>query len=119
MQFVAERRIENGLQIVTPFFLNSPNCLYIKKSCNLLQSYAKSRAKQKKHFFFLPRRSKFAYFIGKVTKKYPYFQMFSMVFLTFSCSFSHYLYNLSKVFFYFFYLHYLYKPLFMSKIIKS
>ena len=41
MQFVAERRIENGLQIVTPFFLNSPNCLYIKKSCNLLQSYEK------------------------------------------------------------------------------
>ena len=54
-QFIAERRIENGLHIVTPFFLNSPNCLYIKKSCNLLQSYKKSRAEQNKFICFLCR----------------------------------------------------------------
>ena len=59
MQFIAECRIENGLQFVTPFFLNSPNCLYTKKSCKFLQSYEKSRAKQKNLFFFLPRRSNF------------------------------------------------------------
>ena len=34
-----------------------------------LQSYEKSRAKQKNLFFFLPRRSKFAIFDGKVTTK--------------------------------------------------
>jgi hypothetical protein len=34
-----------------------------------VQSYEKSRAKQKKLFFFLPRRGKFAIFDGKVTKK--------------------------------------------------
>ena len=32
-QFIAECRIEYGLQIVTSFFLNSPDCLYINKSC--------------------------------------------------------------------------------------
>ena len=42
-QFIAERGIENGLQIVTRFFLNSPNCLYLKKSCKFLQSYEKKR----------------------------------------------------------------------------
>jgi hypothetical protein len=34
-----------------------------------VQSYEKSRAKQKKTIFFLPRRSNFAIFDGKVTKK--------------------------------------------------
>ena len=34
----------------------------------MLQSYEKSRAKQRKSFLFLPRRSKFAIFDGKVTK---------------------------------------------------
>jgi hypothetical protein len=38
-QIIAERGIENGLQIVTSFFLNSPDCLYIKKGCKFLQSY--------------------------------------------------------------------------------
>ena len=34
-----------------------------------MQSYEKSRAKQRNSFLFLPRRSKFAIFDGKVTKK--------------------------------------------------
>ena len=34
-----------------------------------LQRYEKSRAKQRNSFLFLPRRSKFAIFDGKVTKK--------------------------------------------------
>ena len=55
MQFVAERGIENGLQIVTPIFLNPLNCLYTKKDCNFFQSYEKSRAEQKKHVSFLCR----------------------------------------------------------------
>ena len=61
MQFVAERRIENGLQIVTPIFLNPPNCLYIKKDCKFFQSYEKSSGMQKKKSFFFsfPRRSNF------------------------------------------------------------
>ena len=42
MQFVAERGIENGLQIVTPIFLNPLNCLYTKKDCKFFQSYEKS-----------------------------------------------------------------------------
>ena len=41
-QFIAERGIEYGLQIVTRFFLNSPDSLYLKKSCKFLQSYEKS-----------------------------------------------------------------------------
>ena len=45
MQFIAERRIENGLQIVTPIFPNPPNCLYTKKDCNFFQSYEKSHEK--------------------------------------------------------------------------
>jgi len=36
---------------------------------NSLQSYEKSRAEQKILIFFMPRRSKFAIFDGKVTKK--------------------------------------------------
>ena len=31
-QFIAERGIEYGCQFVTQFFLNSPDCLYTKKS---------------------------------------------------------------------------------------
>ena len=68
-QFIAEHGIEYGLQIVTQKFLNAPDCLYIKKSCKFLQSYEKSRAKQKNLLFFLPRRSKFAISDGKITKK--------------------------------------------------
>ena len=41
-QFIAERGIEYGLQIVTQFFLNSPDCLYLKKSSKFLQSYKKT-----------------------------------------------------------------------------
>jgi len=40
-QFIAERGIEYGLQIVTRKFLNPPDCLYLKKSCKFLQSYKK------------------------------------------------------------------------------
>ena len=39
---IAEHGIEYGLQIVTWFFLNSPDCLYLKKFCEFLQSYKKS-----------------------------------------------------------------------------
>jgi hypothetical protein len=38
-QFIAEHGIEYGLQFVTRFFLNFPDCLYLKKSCKFLQSY--------------------------------------------------------------------------------
>ena len=38
-QFIAERGIEYGLQFVTFKILNSPDCLYIKKSSEFLQSY--------------------------------------------------------------------------------
>ena len=54
---------------VTQKFLNPLHRLYIKKSCKFLQSYEKSRAKQKNLFFFLPSRSKFAISDGKVMKK--------------------------------------------------
>ena len=33
---------KNGLHLVTPIFLNPPNCLYIKKDSNFFQSYEKS-----------------------------------------------------------------------------
>ena len=46
-QFIAERGIEYGLQFVTQFFLNSPDCLYLKKSYEFLQSYEKKRELQK------------------------------------------------------------------------
>ena len=51
-QFIAERGIEYGLQFVTRFFLNSPDCLYLKKSCKFLQSYEKTREEQNKLFVF-------------------------------------------------------------------
>lgn len=51
-QFIAERGIEYGLQFVTLFFLNSPDCLYLKKSCEFLQSYEKTSAEQKKCISF-------------------------------------------------------------------
>ena len=51
-QFIAERGIEYGLQFVTQFFLNFPDCLYTKKSWEFLQSYEKTRAKQKNFSFF-------------------------------------------------------------------
>ena len=66
-QFIAERGIEYGLQFVTRFFFNSPDCLYLKKSCKFLQRYEKSRAEQKILIFFMPRQSKFAISDGKVT----------------------------------------------------
>ena len=76
-QFIAERGIEYGLQIVTRKFLNPPDCLYLKKSCKFLQSYEKLREEQNKLicFFFrdrvvsLTKAKKFAIFDGKDTKK--------------------------------------------------
>ena len=41
-QFIAERGIEYGLQIVTQIFLNFPDCLYLKKYYEFLQSYKKT-----------------------------------------------------------------------------
>jgi hypothetical protein len=69
MQFIAECGIEYGCQIVTQFFLNLPDCLYLKKSWEFLQSYEKSREMQKKSalFFSFPRRSNFGK--AKITKK--------------------------------------------------
>ncbi|MBR6320077.1 MAG: hypothetical protein IKR50_06545 [Prevotella sp.] len=52
-QFIAERGIEYGYQIVTQFFLNSLNCLYTKKFCDFLQSYEKTRELQKEKQVFL------------------------------------------------------------------
>ena len=43
-QFIAERGIEYGLQIVTLKILKSPDSLYLKKSCESLQSYEKSKS---------------------------------------------------------------------------
>ena len=40
----------------------------------LVQSYEKSRAKQKNSFLFLPRWSKFAIFDGRVTKKREHYK---------------------------------------------
>ena len=38
-QFITERGIEYGLQFVTPFFLNSLDCLYLKKGvCTVLKA---------------------------------------------------------------------------------
>jgi hypothetical protein len=51
MQFIAECGIEYGLQFVTQFFLNPPDCLYTKKFCDFLQSYEKTREEQKKNAF--------------------------------------------------------------------
>jgi len=68
MQFIAECGIEYGCQFVTRIFLKSPDCLYLKKSWEFVQSYEKSRAKQKNLFFFLPRRSNFAIFFAKLRK---------------------------------------------------
>jgi len=58
-QFIAERGIEYGLQIVTWKFLNPPDCLYLKKSCKFLQSYKKKIAKCFDNCYF------FSYFAGK------------------------------------------------------
>ena len=70
MQFVAERGIENGLQIVTPIFLNPLNCLYTKKDCKFFQSYEKSSAIQNKsHLFLLPRRRNFSNLYWKSYEK--------------------------------------------------
>ena len=46
-QFIAECGIEYSCQIVTQIFINPQDCLYTKKSCEFLQSYEKSSAKQK------------------------------------------------------------------------
>ena len=53
MQFIAEHGIENGLQIVTSFFFNPLDCLYLKKSYEFLQSYEKTREMQKDSLLFL------------------------------------------------------------------
>ena len=68
MQFIAERGIEYGLQFVTQFFLNSPDCLYTKKSSEFLQSYEKTSEMQKENviFFLFPSVSNFGE--AKVTK---------------------------------------------------
>ena len=42
MQFIAECGIEYGCQFVTQIFLNPPDCLYTKKSWEILQSYKKT-----------------------------------------------------------------------------
>jgi len=44
-QFIPERGIEYGLQFVTQIFLNFPDCLYLKRSYNFLQSYEKTKEK--------------------------------------------------------------------------
>lgn len=36
-QIMAEWGNENRCQFVTPFFLNSPNCLYLQKVCDFIQ----------------------------------------------------------------------------------
>jgi len=46
MQFIVECGIEYGLQIVTPFFLNLPNCLYTKKERKFFQRYEEKTYKQ-------------------------------------------------------------------------
>jgi len=69
MQFVAECRIENGLQFVTQKILNPPDCLYLKESCKFLQSYEKTSEiqKEKTLFFLFPSEINFGE--AKVTKK--------------------------------------------------
>ena len=52
MQFIAEHCDENGLQIVTPIFLNPLHCPYIKKSCEFFQSYEKTSEMQKESLLF-------------------------------------------------------------------
>ncbi len=80
MQFIAECGIEYGLQFVTQFFLNSPDCLYIKKYCNFLQSYKKSRAIQNKFaFIFIAEQSNFGR--AKVTKKRAKYKIFKILFV--------------------------------------
>jgi hypothetical protein len=59
-QFIAEHGIEYDLQFVTPFFLNSLECLYTKKACKFLQSY------EKKFTFLLMRRDKIRYLSNKL-----------------------------------------------------
>jgi len=44
--------IEYGCQFVTPFSFNSPDCLYIKKSCDFFQSYGKRSEMQKESLVF-------------------------------------------------------------------
>ena len=51
-QFIAECGIEYGCQFVTQIFLNLPDCLYIKKSWEILQSYEKTSETQKESLFF-------------------------------------------------------------------
>jgi len=68
-QFIAECRIENGLQFVTRFFLNSPDCLYLKKSCEFLQSFGKTREEQNKPICFFFRDGVTSRLCRKVTKK--------------------------------------------------
>ena len=72
MQFIAECGIEYGCQIVTQIFLNSPDCLYIKKFCKFFQSYEKTREKPNFFDYFLmdiPLRRKGCFFIVKDDEK--------------------------------------------------
>jgi hypothetical protein len=69
MQFIAECEIEYGCQFVTRFFLNFPDCLYLKKSCKFLQSYEKTREMQKESMLFFHFRVQSKFGVAKVTKK--------------------------------------------------
>ena len=62
VHFIAECGIEYGLQFVTQFFLNSPDCLYTKKSWEFFQSYEKKVRNTKRihKFFVLWLRRKFS-----------------------------------------------------------
>ena len=55
-QFIAERGIEYGLQIVTSFFLNPPDGLYLKKSYEFLQCY-ENKLEVQSDLFFVDKRS--------------------------------------------------------------
>ena len=46
------RRNRTVAQFVTQFFLNPPDCLYTKKSWEILQSYIKTREMQKESLLF-------------------------------------------------------------------
>jgi hypothetical protein len=53
---VEEHGIEYGLQFVTHKYLNSPNFLYIKKSCKFLQSYKnKYEVKKNRTMIYKPK----------------------------------------------------------------
>jgi hypothetical protein len=69
MHSIAERGIEYGLQIVTRFFLNPPDCLYSKKSCKFFQSYEKTSEMQKESSFSFHFRVHSKFGEAKFTEK--------------------------------------------------